>query len=143
MREKQLRALQQQHNRYVNTGYKKQPSIQPHINIALVSGEPVKMRTQAEIVALSRKKIAEGTYNRNLEFHDVFSSCNGYEADMKQWQAAEKKRQALVARYRKVADPLMRKAELADDADPEDIAAKLAEAAESAGLVAMPAGEDE
>ncbi len=121
-----------------NLGAAKQPSLEQHVMIALTSGELPKLKPVSIISKVARQKIIAGGYSssRVLQFGDVFASCNGFEAEKKQYDAHEKVRQAAIGRYAKEADKLMLRA-LDKDADAEIISESLHEAAERAGLKAL------
>lgn len=136
IRSKQMDELRKLDRDLRNLGAAKQPSLEQHVMIAITSGEIPKLKPVARISETARRKIiASGGYSssRSLSFGDVFASCNGYEAEMKQFGAYEKTRQAALGRYAKEADKIMLRA-LNKDADPEIISEELHEAAELAGL---------
>jgi hypothetical protein len=121
-------------------GTVKQPSLEQHVMIALTSGELLKLKPAATISQVARQKIINSSYssNRTLAFGDVFASCNGFEAEKKQFDAYEKTRQAAIGRYSKEAEKLMLRA-LDKEADAEVISESLHEAAERAGLKTLTA----
>lgn len=108
--------------------------------IALTSGELPKLKPVAKISQIARKKIIASSYSssRTLDFGDVFASCNGFEAEKKQYDAYEKTRQVAIGRYSKEAEKIMLRA-LDKDADAEVISESLHEAAERAGLKTLAA----
>lgn len=104
--------------------------------MALVSGEIPKLKPSKDISVTARKKIVTDRYSRSLSFADVFLSCNGYDGEMKVYNAHEKKRVAAMERYRKGADKIMLKA-MDSEADAADISEQLHEAAEWSGLKSL------
>jgi hypothetical protein len=143
IRSKQMDELRKLDKELRNLGSAKRPSLEQHVMIAITSGELPKLKPVAKISETARHKIIANGYssNRSLAFGDVFASCNGYEAEMKQFDAYERTRKAALSRYEKYADKIMLRA-LNKDADPEVIAEELHEAAEHAGLKTLtaPAG---
>lgn len=135
IRSKQMDELRKLDKELRNLGAAKQPSLEQHVMIALTSGELPKLKPAAKISQVARQKIIAGGYSssRTLAFGDVFASCNGFEAEKKQYDAYEKTRQAAIGRYSKQAEKLMLRA-LDKDADAEVISESLHEAAERAGL---------
>jgi hypothetical protein len=135
IRSKQMDELRKLDRELRNLGSAKQPSLEQHVMIALTSCELPKLKPVSSISKVARQKIIAGGYSssRVLQFGDVFASCNGFEAEKKQYDAYEKVRQAAIGRYAKEADKLMLRA-LDKDADAEVISEQLHEAAERAGL---------
>lgn len=140
IRSKQMDELRKLDRDLRSLGQAKKPSLEQHVMIAITSGEMPKLRPVAKISDTARHKIIGGRYSgdRMLSFGDVFASCNGYEVEMKQFDAYEKTRAAALARYAKDADKIMLRA-LNKDADPEVISEDLHEAAERAGLKTLKA----
>lgn len=135
MKPKQLQALQRQYCEFVDRNDNPKPCLNHHISLALVNQEPVKVKPAATIIAMCRNKIAESRYNRDFGIHELFESCASFDRALKEWEKRESDRAKRVQAFLKLADPLMRKAELNSDADPEEIAAALIEAARSCGLL--------
>lgn len=140
IRSKQMDELRGLDKTLRSLGKAKEPSLQYHVMVALTSGEVPKIKAASQISAVARKKIISSGYssNRNFGFEEIFASCNGYEAEKKQFDSYEKTRQSAVARYSKDADKIMLRA-LDKEADAEEISEALHEAAEHAGLKALTA----
>lgn len=140
IRSKQMDELRKLDRELRTLGTATRPSLEKHVMIAITSGETPKLKPVAKISETARHKIIAGGYRseRSLSFGDVFASCNGYEAEMKQFDAYEKTRTAAMARYEKEADKIMLRA-MNKDADPEVISEELHEAAERAGLKTLKA----
>jgi hypothetical protein len=135
IRSKQMDELRKLDRDLRAIGAPKTPSLEQHVMIALTSGELPKLKPAAKISESARRKIISSGYssNRNFSFGEVFASCNGYEDEMKQFNAYEKTRQAVLARYGKESEKIMLRA-MNKDADAELISEELHEAAERAGL---------
>ena len=140
IRSKQMDELRRLDKELRNLGAAKKPSLEQHVMIALTSGELPKLKPAAKISQTAREKIISSGYtsSRVLAFGDVFASCNGFEAEKKQYDAYERVRQQAIGRYQKDADKLMLRA-LDKDADAEVISEALHEAAERAGLKTLTA----
>lgn len=134
MKQKQLEVLQKFHGRYCRAVEEPAPELAKHINLALVSGDPLRVKSRDDLVKLCREKLVVGYHDRELRIHQIFESCPAYDRELKEYQARQKDGARRLASYLKVAEPLMRKAELVEDADPEEIATQLTEAAEANGL---------
>lgn len=138
IRAKQMEEIKSLRNRLGALGNGTAPSLERHVMIALVSGEVPKLKPLGAISNAARKLIIEDRYSRRLAFGDVFSSCNGYEVEMKQWNAHEVKRKTALARFDNDAEKIMVKA-MDQDADASEIVEQLHEAAERSGLKAIKA----
>lgn len=140
IRSKQMDELRSLDQRMRKLGEATKPSLESHVMIAITSGELPKLKPVATISSLARQKIVGSSYrsDRSLAFSDVFASCNGYEAEMKQYKAHEKVRETALSRYSKDAEKIMLRA-LDKEADAENIAEELHEAAERAGLKSITA----
>lgn len=135
MKIKQIETIQKQHARHLELGREMKPELSKYIALALVSGAKVQLKTRPEILDLCRTKIANGNYgDREIKFQELFASCPEYERAVKAWQDRDKSRRQRVAEYLQVAAPLLRRAELVEDADAEEISAALSEAARVCGL---------
>lgn len=121
-------------------GVAKEPSLDTHVMIALMSGEVPKLKPAAKVSEVARSKIIGATYRdeRKLKFSDVFASTNGYEADMTRFNAYAKQRERALAEYSRQSEKIMLRA-MKKDADPEEISDALHEAAERSGLKALKA----
>lgn len=139
MKLKQLQALQSQYRTHLKIGMREQPDLKKHVKLAIVSGELPKLRPVAELTKLAREEIVNERYADSLAFSKIFVSCNGYEGEMKEWKRYEAERQKFVRSYRKVADPLIRRAELNDRADAEEISEALEQAVVDSGLAGLKA----
>lgn len=111
----------------------KKPSLEHHVMMALVSGEVPKLKPATDISKTARTRIVTERYSRSLNFADVFLSCNGYEGEMKSYNAYEKMRSKAVDKFKKESDKVMLKA-LEPDANGEAISSQLHEAADKSGL---------
>lgn len=140
IRSKQMDELRKLDRELRALGTAKRPSLEKHVMKAITSGETTKLKPVAVIAATARDRIISGraSYDRRLSFGEVFASCNGYESEMKQFDAYERTRTAAIARYEKDADKIMLRA-MNKDADPEVIAEELHEAAERSGLKTLKA----
>lgn len=138
MKLKQLEAIKSQHSRYVQRTQISAPTMHEHIAKALVNHEPVTLKPAKEIIRLCREKIAtSNSYGseRSLSFADMFGACPAFTAEMGQYKARKAQLKGALKTYLKKAEPMLRKAELNDDADPEEIANALSDAARDAGLI--------
>jgi len=135
IRSKQMDELRKLDNNLRELGAAKKPSLQYHVMRALTSGEIPKIKPVAKISEAARAKIIAGGYHsdRTLNFHEVFASCNGYEGEMKQYEAYEGSRSRKVEAYSRASEKIMLRA-LNKEADAEEISEALHEAAEKAGL---------
>lgn len=138
MKIKQLEQIRQQFSNIISRQYVKPPELQAFVMAAIVNGEAMKLKTANEVIRLVRQKIIEDRYDRNIKIHELFAECDSYRLAKAEWDAKEKSRQKLVKAFRKIADPLLRAAELSDTADAEQIAASIEEAADEVGLFASP-----
>lgn len=137
MKVKQLESIIKQHGRYINSFTDKEPKIEDHVILAIVNGESLIMKTRAQIIDICRKKIVSDRYSgRNIEIQELFVSCSAYDAEKRAYEGALKAHEKRVSLYRSIADPLLRKAELDDDADPIEVSSQLADAAKQHGLYA-------
>lgn len=137
MKKSQLETLQRYHKVYLGTPIEA-PKAEKYIKLGLVSGETMKLRPAAEIMKAARERMVNDRYDAtSLPLASIFATCPSYEAAKKAWHKEEEARLKKVAAYRKVADPLMERAELDADhqLDPTEVAAELREAARQAGLL--------
>ena len=134
MKTKQLEEIKSLRGRLSSLGTGNTPSLQRHVAIALCSGEVPKLKPASVISDLARKKIIDNRYsNRELKFEDVFASTNGYEGEMRKWNAHEAKRKAALAKFDKDAEKIIVKA-MDLESDAPEIVEQLHAAAERAGL---------
>lgn len=127
----ELRSLD---SRLRKLGEATKPSLEKHVMIAITSGEIPKLKPVAAITAAARSRIVNERYgNRELKLAEVFLSCNGYDAEMKQFTTHEKARGVALSKYSRDAEKIMLRA-LDKEADAELISEELHEAAERAGL---------
>jgi hypothetical protein len=134
IRSKQMDELRKLDSSLRKLGEASKPSLEKHVMIAITSGEIPKLKPVSAITAAARSKIIAERYgSRELKFADVFLSCNGYDAEMKQFTAHEKSRSVALTKYSRSAEKIMLRA-LDKEADAELISEELHEAAERAGL---------
>lgn len=138
IRPKQLEELKKLHSSLRGLGAAAEPSLEKHVMLALVSGEVPKLKPVKAISDTARKKIVDDRYSRQLAFEEVFASCNGYEAELKAFEAHEKTRLAAVTRFDREAEKILLKA-MDPDADAAEIVDQLHNAAERVGLKAIKA----
>ena len=138
MKIKQLEQIRQQFSNIISRQYVVPPELQAFVMAALVNGEAMKLKPANEVIRIARQKIVEGRYDRDIKIHELFAECDSYRLAKAEWDAKEKSRQKFVKAFRKIADPLLRAAELSDTADAEQIAASIEEAADEVGLFASP-----
>jgi hypothetical protein len=139
MKAKQFEALKVQHARHIGSCKLKEPEpdIEDAITAAIVNGQKLKLRSHAEILKSVREKVADcacagyHSSGRVLKFSQILEFKA---ADSKDHRRKLAERDRRIAAYNKLAEPLMRKAELNDDADAETISELLDDAAKKARL---------
>ncbi len=137
MKIKQLEALRNQHNKNMERKQVEQPSLTKAISLAIISGQALKLRKPQEIMESARKVIAEcacsyGRSERTLNFSEIFAFDS---SELDAYKKAAKAREAMIKAYSKIADKIMRRAELDETADATELSEQLAEAAHEAGLL--------
>lgn len=136
MKIKQLESLRTQHKNNLELKGVEKPSFDKSISLAIISGQPLKLRSSAEILDAARKSIADCACryggNRTLTFAQVFSFKS---EELDQYTNAKKARDKMVTAYTKQSDRIMRRAEMDDSFDATEASEQLAQAAHDAGLL--------
>jgi hypothetical protein len=139
MKIKQLEALKSQHAQYQNHGLSKKPeehSRDEKIRVAIINGEQLRLKPREHILAAARAVIANNDRyeGKKIRFQDIFDAPTSDDSALKQWEKAEAERQKRLTAYNKVAEKIIRKAELDENADAQELGAQLYEAAAEHGL---------
>lgn len=140
MKIKQLDALKFQHAEYQKHGQSKKPDDESRnlqIRAALINGESLRLKSRETILAAARASIANTDYRGSstyVKFEDLFDAPTSDDSKLRQWEKTEAERQKRVKAYNKVADKIIRRAELDESADPQELGAELYEAAAEHGL---------
>ena len=137
MKIKQLEALRKQHKENLERKGVEEPSLNKAISLAIISGQALRLRKPQEIMESARKVIADcscsyGRSERTLKFSEIFDFTS---TELEEYRKAAKQREVMVKSYSKVADKIMRRAEMDEAADATDLSEQLAEAAHEAGLI--------
>ncbi len=136
MKPKQLESIQQRHKSHIAAGQTSKPELGSYIRLAIVSGHPVKLKSNDKVLALCREKIAKVNYHdSDISIKELFESCPDYDAAIKKWNEDEALRLKRVALYLKQTEVLMHEAELIEDSDPIDITRELIAAARKCGII--------
>lgn len=137
MKLKQLEALRSQHEKNLKRKAVEKPSFNKAIAVAIVQGQPIKVRPASAILAAAQKQIAEcscsyGSSERKLNFSDIFDFKS---EELAAYEKAEAERLKKLAAYNKKAEPILRRAEMDDTVDATEASEALAQAAHDAGLL--------
>lgn len=133
MKAKQLEVIQTKHRKFLSFGETKKPDCETaDIKYALLNGTLPKLRKFDDIVSRLKRRIVEDRYTDNPKFSDIFETPkNGKVAE---WEATEAARLKQVNAYRKEVDPVLTRAELHDDSDPDEVMEFIIAAAKKHGL---------
>lgn len=139
MKIKQLEALKAQHAAYQKHGLAQKPEEQSRddkVRVAIINGEQLRLKPREHILAAARAVIAgNDRYDgRKIRFQDIFDAPLSDSSELRQWEKAEADRQKRVTAYNKVAEKIIRRAELDESAEPQELSAELYEAASEHGL---------
>lgn len=136
MKIKQLEALRKQHKENLERKQVERPSLEKAISLAIISGQPLKLRSPAEILAEARKSIADCACryggDRTLSFSQIFAFKSD---ELDEYSKATKERSKMVSTYSKKAERIMRRAEMDEAFDPTEASEGLSEAAHESGLL--------
>lgn len=136
MKIKQLEALRKQHKENVERKPIEKPELCKSISLAIISGKSLKLRSAAEILEYARKSIADCACHYGGDRKLTFSQIFAFKSDeLDEYTEAKKKRDKMVSVYTKIADRIMRKAEMDETCDAIEASEGLSEAAHEAGLI--------
>lgn len=133
MKAKQLEVIKNKHSQFLSSEETKRPDCETEdIQYALLNGTLPKMRPTAEIISTLKRRLITDRYDRGPKYTDIFQvPKNGKVAE---WEKKEEGRMKRINAYRKEVDPVIRKAELHDDSDADEVMETLVASAKKHGL---------
>lgn len=137
MKIKQLETLRKQHRDNLERKPLDKPSMNKAIALAIISGQPIKLKKHANILKAAQTEIADcqcrySSSERTLKFSEIFDFNSD---ELATYEKAKKQRDGMIAAYSKKADRILLSAEMNEAVDPVEASEQLTEAAHEAGLL--------